>query len=565
MEMNEIIEQAKQNIRDAIADYRRYTDMTQVLDDITPRFIERLAKDSAYAKQDLRELFSQSPVWDSKLDALVINGTRTHNPDYAVISRCASRILRGAEDSGELSGSQVNRIIAFFAEPEDEAAQTGGINLINQIAPKAYAPGKKKSRIFKALCEKLNLVDDTAGSEFQRLYAQFADELTAKKIAFKLYVSINPAHFITMSNPKGDSRGTTLTSCHSFNSTEYEYNNGCTGYARDKYSFIVFTASDPKVPETLNNRKTTRQIFAYKPGNGLLLQSRFYNTSGGTHGAVEDAKLYRDLVQREISAIEGVPNLWSTYNCCKGSDMEDCIEENSGFAGYPDWIYPDFNAKVSIRTDCKDTYEPLVIGARGICVRCGGTTQHGVYCEECEEDDDDEECCEDCDDYFPSSGMYTVYDIHGRERRVCPRCCSEYYALCGCCDCYISRDRMNYMEATDEYYCDDCLDEYCECCANCVEYFRRDAMSLAVDPRGREIHICKDCAEEYELCAECGRYVHSDDAAVVVNESGEDAYVCPECLEQYSQCEKCECYFKDEVLLDGICPGCAAGEKEVAI
>ena len=43
----------------------------------------------------------------------------------------------------------------------------------------------------------------------------------------------------------------------------------------------TFTVADPADKETLNNRKTTRQVFAYKPGNGLLLQSRMYNTSGG--------------------------------------------------------------------------------------------------------------------------------------------------------------------------------------------------------------------------------------------------------------------------------------------
>lgn len=99
-------------------------------------------------------------------------------------------------------------------------------------------------------------------------------KLSAKQIGLKLFVSVNPAHFITMSNPKRDSRGATLTSCHSFNSTEYDYNNGCTGYARDETSFIVFTVADPTDPETLNNRKTTRQVFAYRPGSGLLLQSR---------------------------------------------------------------------------------------------------------------------------------------------------------------------------------------------------------------------------------------------------------------------------------------------------
>ncbi len=82
------------------------------------------------------------------------------------------------------------------------------------------------------------MADEAAGSEFQKLYAQFADELSARQIGFKLYVSINPVHFLTMSNPKADSRGCILTSCHSINSTDYQYNNGCSGYARDHVSFI---------------------------------------------------------------------------------------------------------------------------------------------------------------------------------------------------------------------------------------------------------------------------------------------------------------------------------------
>ncbi len=84
-----------------------------------------------------------------------------------------------------------------------------------------------------------------------------------------------------------------------------DYNCGCTGYARDDVTFIVFTASNT---ETLNNRKTSRQLFMYKPQNELLLQSRLYNTYSGICGAQAESKLYRDLVQREISALEGVPN-----------------------------------------------------------------------------------------------------------------------------------------------------------------------------------------------------------------------------------------------------------------
>ena len=258
-------------------------------------------------------MFSKSPVWNEELDALVINGTRTHDPDYDRIHRLAMQILEKPFKSLDYDYNDILKAICFFSNPDaSERDRESYIEAIRKLAPKAYTPTKKPSRVFKSLCVALGVADETAGSEFQRLYAQFADELSAKQIGFKLFVSINPAHFITMSNPKCDSRGATLTSCHSFNSTEYKYNNGCTGYARDETSFIVFTVADPTDPETLNNRKTTRQVFAYRPGSGLLLQSRMYNTAGGVYGAAEDSKLYRDLVQREISMLEDVPNLWKT-------------------------------------------------------------------------------------------------------------------------------------------------------------------------------------------------------------------------------------------------------------
>ncbi|MBQ4405044.1 MAG: hypothetical protein II857_11650 [Selenomonadaceae bacterium] len=168
------------------------------------------------------------------------------------------------------------------------------------------------------------------------LFAQFADELNGKKIDFKLYLSINPCHFLTMSNPKRDNRGSTMTSCHSFNVMDCEYNFGCSGYARDDVTFIVFPASNPDNPETLNNRKTTCQIFMYRPYNELLLQSRLYNTHGGTCGTQTESKLYRDLVQRELSELEGVPNLWKTEKYC-GNKQTIHIPCGNGFGGYADW------------------------------------------------------------------------------------------------------------------------------------------------------------------------------------------------------------------------------------
>ena len=148
------------------------------------------------------------------------------------------------------------------------------IDAINQLAPNAYAPRKKRSRIFKAFCDALGVTDLSAGSEYQRLFAQFADELSTKKIDYKLFVSISPAHFLTMSNPKKDKRG------------------------------------------------TTRQLFMYRTNNGLLLQSRLYNTSGRACGAQAESKPYRDLVQRELSELECVLN-----KRINRSELENTIEK----------------------------------------------------------------------------------------------------------------------------------------------------------------------------------------------------------------------------------------------
>ena len=347
--MDKLTKLTRDNLWTAVDDYRRHTYETDVLDDISDNFIDRLAHDSIESKRELRELFRKSQGWDENLQAIVINGTKTHNPDYVLVNNLANKILSPARlDATAETRFLIDRSIGFFARPNDKSFDA--IDAIQQLSPNAYAPHKKRSRIFKALCDSLNVTDNSAGSQFQRLFAQFADELSTRKIDFKLFLSINPAHFLTMSNPKDDKRGDTLISCHSFNDSDCQYNCGCSGYARDKYTFIVFTAADPDQPETLNNRKTTRQVFVYKPSNGLLLQSRLYKTSGGTRGSQTESKLYRDLVQRELSELEDAPNLWITEKYC-GNKRDIYIPCGNGFGGYPDWPHSDFDSKISIRED----------------------------------------------------------------------------------------------------------------------------------------------------------------------------------------------------------------------
>lgn len=546
MEIQEIIKQAEQNIRQALKDYGAHTSGTEVLDDVTDKFICRLAKDSTYAKQGLRELFSKSPVWDEKLDALVINGTRTHDPDYDRILHLSKEILHDALACSGDRYYDISQAMRLFCHPQQsEIDRKSSIEAINALAPKAYTPTKKPSRVFKALCVALGVADETAGSEFQRLFAQFADELTAKKIGFKLYISINPAHFITMSNPKGDQRGQTLTSCHSFNSTEYSYNNGCSGYARDEVSFIVFTVSDPGDPETFNNRKTTRQIFAYRPGSGLLMQSRMYNTSGGTYGAQADSKLYRDLVQREISMLENVPNLWKTVSST--GEKSYWVKEAIGFGGYADWTYDDFDGHISFRTDFdEDNCEPLSIGAFGLCIRCGDEIGERLYCDCCK----DGRYCDDCGE--PCNKLNTAYDNEGHEIQVCDDCLERHFQYCEVCERYHGVENMNYVDGKN--ICDHCLNEYYTQCDDCGSWHKNDEIYDARDRNGRSRVVCESCLENYYGCDECDEYYPVEVMAELVCENGEREYICIDCSRDYETCPHCGKLI--EACSDGTCPNC---------
>ncbi len=499
MTVYEIAELNRKNIDQAICDYGAHTTALKILDDVSDDFIEKLAYDAAEAKYPLYCLLSKSPAWNDDLQALVINGTRTHNPNETVLKLLGQQIFDKVESSYYL-----RMALAYFtnlkASPEDREEY---IKAIVRLAPDAYKPNKKKSRIFKGLCDALGVTDNTAGSEFQKLFAQFADELSTKKLDFKLFVSINPAHFITMSNPKADTRGEMLTSCHSFNTSNYGYNNGCSGYARDDVTMIAFTVYNPNNAEELNNSKTSRQLFMYKVGNGVLLQSRMYNSRGGTSGVQKDSRLYRDLIQREISEAEGVPNLWKTkpYN-----EQSECtISPSSVFGGYPDWLHRNFAARISIRADKAYSFTGFKVGRAGLCVICGEPISEGLYCDECSR----KRRCHHCHELHNRADMVETYDEYGNVVMVCANCLREHYFCCEHCgeyhhistavstaygydvcqNCAESNfikcsvcgewhfsSGMRYMEEFNEYVCDDCFNEMDE----------------------SDEHICDDCFKEMD-------------------------------------------------------------------
>lgn len=54
----------RDNITQALSDYKAHTYAVNVINDVSDDFITRLAEDAAVSKHDLRELLRKSPAWD---------------------------------------------------------------------------------------------------------------------------------------------------------------------------------------------------------------------------------------------------------------------------------------------------------------------------------------------------------------------------------------------------------------------------------------------------------------------------------------------------------------------
>jgi len=535
--------------------FNHASDDRDILSNDIRDFCLRIAEDNYENKKELRELFSKSPSYNEEWDYILINGNRTHEPDWDTVKEDTILLLGQSEKGNNfLANTYIHDLIDGLRGIE--CVEQYAIEKMAMVDDKIYHKGKKISKMLRALFVALEL---NKFPDFEARYAKIADECNSRKIDFKYILSTNPAFQVTMSNPQNDDRGTMLQSCHSLNSN-YKYQNGCSGYARDNYSFITFIPSVFDDKETWINRKTMRQMFFYKPYNGVLVQSRLYDASGGLYGnQAEVMKIYRDLVQREISACEDSVNSWKTERYSPNdSDIDFILNVGENFGGYPDWrYYNDFDIRLSVKKG-KTDFVKYKAGAQGRCMACGELTYSGdnVFCESCR----DECCCEECGDSFNEDDLYPVYDRYGNYIDVCYDCRNEYYCYCDECEEYHHID--NCTEINDYWYCDDCRDRKFFQCDICNNWEPKDDMTETAD--GKE--VCSYCLEQdYTQCDECGDWVRDSD----IVETADGSNICEDCKDEYYfECEECgEIYPNDEKIeKDGkvLCKDCAGSEEEIA-
>lgn len=389
-EPTEITAINKSQIEEFKAAYWAHTDRGfEIYDAISPAFINRLAEDATNAKRSLRDVLSRSDYWLEDLQALKIPMVHERTPNYNRIYQCLISIWRNKDEWYDLNYSvrdKLQDIAAFIASP-DEKAGADVADELEQVAPRIYREGQKKTKLFTKLSLKLGLGDPNQGTSYQnQLWQAACEEFKAGAEHYSLYLSINPAHFLSMSNPVGDTRGDSMVSCHSFNSGGYK--GGCVGYARDNVTMIAFVAADEG--EGLLNRKTSRQLFFYH--GGALIQSRLYTSrNSGSYGGISSSEAseyweYKDFrlaVQTQISVGEAEPNRWITcpYRTRRGSlnKYNVLAYKHVSFDGYPDWeAFAGHKGliKLSILKSAKKRLEDFAVGATCLDPKTGEERAH---------------------------------------------------------------------------------------------------------------------------------------------------------------------------------------------
>lgn len=364
---------------------------------------------------------------------------------------------------------------------------------------------------------------------FNSLVAKLGDALNPLDYTRHTILSFNPIDYLRMS------MGTSWTSCHTIDKANVDGRNGdnyhgvhasgTMSYMLDESSMVFYTVHKSYDGEDFELQdKVTRQMWHLgTPENPMMIAARLYPQSNDSAESKGLYKQVREVVERVISEAWDVNNFWNT------GSAEDLYQTNAGSTHYRD--YASFSSVTKgIKLRGHENFAKIRIGAKPICIECGGThgengeincctPYNGYVCEQCGEviDEDDaiyingyyycRDCCEFCnyhEEYeLPGTDMYYVEDYG----YVCDYAMeSGQFIYCEHCERYYS-DR--YVEAIY-------IDGETYCSAECVE----DAGYRYVESIGEWEHI-----EELFMCDECGEWELEGNAHPT-----ENGVYCPACF-----------------------------------
>ena len=225
------------------------------------------------------------------------------------------------------------------------------------------AKGLKTSRAFNRVCEAYGI---TKASNYNKLFAQYADLVSDFKRELDVYISLNPYDYLTMSF------GNSWASCHTIDKQNVRdmpsfysggYCGGTLSYMLDGVSIITFAVD--KNGDVQNDGKIYRNMFHF--GNNMLVQSRVYPQSND--GGTDLYATFRDIVQEEFALMLGLTNKW-----CHLGYRQECVNRITSHGVH----YPDYRNISDCNISCPEELLTTInddsgisVGHIGVCAYCG--------------------------------------------------------------------------------------------------------------------------------------------------------------------------------------------------
>lgn len=522
-------EENKMDVKEIITEEERKSllkDMEHLLDeydyDYTDEALNKIIDTWAENKADLITAFKKHPNYlegkfmiafshdyARRVDARGIIAFRRWvlNPDNALAVRefMPEEMREYVIDNGLFLPSEIFdslRGMEGYQSQYITAGQAGDFN-------KAYAninacEGQKLSRVMNKL---LTYVGYNKLPDYNREFAKYADAINPLQITRHTILSVNPLDYLTMSF------GNSWASCHTIdktnkrnmpNSYQGMYSSGTVSYMLDKPSMVFYTVdASYNGNDFWNEPKICRQMFHW--AEEKLVQGRLYPQDNDGDDSVYAP--YREIVQKIMSEIFDMPNLWTvSKGTCAASKYV-----NSDGTHYRD--YENFCNCTLSRPKGSENEKYFTIGHMPICIKCG--EEHSkddnisccaskVTCANCGcviDGDDDEEIiwiegepycrncvswCDDCENYFVGEATEVAGGYY-----VCHDCLDNYYRQCSDCGEYHRESRMTYVDSIEDYVCRDCLEENYSFCDDCGELLRSEDLT---EHNGR--WLCDSCLEE---------------------------------------------------------------------
>ena len=433
-------------------------------------------------------------------------------------------------DARNTAGTLVDEIRRYRSDRVDEQLAKN----VNRCMPEIRArEGQKTTKVVGKIMKHYG-IDKI--SDYTKAYAKYCDQINTIRTTRHTVLSLHPMDYLTMSF------GNSWSSCHTIDKDNIRnrpgdgyrgaYCSGTLSYMLDATSFVLYTVKSDYTGNTFYEQdKISRCMFHV--GKEKIVQGRCYPQSDD--GNSEIYTQLRNLVQKTMADIWGIPNMWKIQR----DNLEYMIRAKG--TNYRDFFhYSGCNISKFKYSEAEIADEVIVIGHDPICPVCGDEHGEEQYLSCCDEGEENEVYCPVCGDrvgfgesieydgvvYHEECGFYCEY--HNRWE---PNSETHYYV-----QSYgnVCEDAVRY---TDSFF-------RCDCCD---EYYHADELRWVVNNDNMEITVCEACSDNYftnidgtyydndlvTTCEECGAYCLIENTTET--DSGD---ICARCAEERSGLEE---------------------------